>query len=73
MPFGGRAPQYGKDQTSKMTQTNPDDTARGGLKTPMYGKGKITHMTPNYPEPGSPPNTMGHQHVNTSGKGKKKG
>lgn len=68
----GRAPSFGKDQTAKYNETNPEDTARGGLKTPMYGRGKITHSKPEYPEPGSPPNTMGHQHVNTGNGGRKK-
>ena len=70
--MGMRAPSFGKDQKAMYDKFNPDDTARGGLKTPMYGRGKITHSKPEYPEPGSPPNTMGHLHVNTGGKGKKK-
>ncbi len=70
--MGIRAPSFGKDQTAKYNEFNPDDSIRGNLKTPMYGKGKITHAQCNYPMPGSPPNTMGHQHVNTGGKKKGK-
>lgn len=65
-----KAPTSGRDQTARYHQTNPDDTIRGGLKTPVYGKGKIPHMTPDYPLPGSPPNSLGHLHVNTGGKKK---
>ena len=57
-----------KSQSGQYHAFNPDDTARGGLKTPVYGIGKISHMKPDYPEPGTPPNTMGHLHVNKSGK-----
>lgn len=72
MGLGGRAPSFGKDQTAQYNSFNPDDEIRGKLKTPVYGRGKITHSKCEYPEPGSPPNTMGHQHVNTGGRGKKK-
>ena len=65
-----KAPSFGKDQTAKYHEFNPEDTARGGLKTPVYGHGKITHSKPEYPEPGTPPNNLGHQHVNTGGKKK---
>jgi hypothetical protein len=58
-----KAQSPGKDQTEKYNETNPEDTARGGLKTPVYGRGKITHSNPEYPAPASPPNPTGHQHV----------
>ncbi len=64
----GKAPTSGRDQTAMYSRFNPEDTARGGLKTPMYGKGKITHAKVDYPEPGTPPNPTGHQHVSTGGK-----
>ena len=59
-----------RGQSGKYHEFNPDDTARGGLKTPMYGSGKISHMKPDYQEPGTPPNTMGLLHVNKGKKGK---